>query len=316
MHKKSTTKISIFLISILFSLFLFSCADSNNNGSGSSIENENKTNDVETPSYYAMIGTWINTDDNSDTITISEDTVTLSVTAAKKYISENYDIPYKLKITEAETVNEEFIQSWKDEIRNDEIECNDIWYANIKKNDTEYYTWLEKIDIEFSNNLTYFQKEPSLFFGHFDYIYLWLDNEELNIRYIKHFNDELHGTEYKYIKKGSGSQNNPSDVIDLTGSYTISEANGSTFIFSSDGTWTYKYNSSTTNGTWTVSNGELTINYSLGGYSSSAVFTVKVSDNTYTLTGKSGDTTTIISSAFKITDQNAVQNGVVTLVKK
>ena len=167
MHKKSTTKISIFLISILFSLFMFSCADPNNSGSGSSIENENKTNDVETPSYYAMIGTWINPDDNSDTITISEDTVTLSVTAAKKYISENYDIPYKLKITEAETVNEEFIQSWKDEIRNDEIECNDIWYANIKKNDTEYYTWLEKIDIEFSNNLTYFQKEPSLFFAHF-----------------------------------------------------------------------------------------------------------------------------------------------------
>ena len=45
MHKKSTTKISIFLISILFSLFLFSCADPNNNGSGSSIENENKIND-------------------------------------------------------------------------------------------------------------------------------------------------------------------------------------------------------------------------------------------------------------------------------
>ena len=290
MHKKSTTKISIFLISILFSLFLFSCADPNSNCSGSSIENE-KTNDVETPSYYAMIGTWINPDDNSDTITISEDTVTLSVTAAEKYISAYHYEPYKLKITEAETVNEEFIQSWKDEIRNSEIECNDICYANVKKNNTEYYTWLEKIDIEFSNNLTYFQKEPSLFFGHFDYIYLWLDNEELNIRYIKHFNDELHGTEYKYIKKGSGSQNNPSDVIDLTGS-------------------------STTNGTWSVSDGELTITYSLSGYASSAVFTVKVSDNTYTLTGKSGDTTTIVSSAFKITDQNAIQNGVVTLVKK
>ena len=310
MHKKSTTKISIFLISILFSLFLFSCADPNSNGSGSSIENE-KTNDVETLSYYAMIGTWINPDDNSDTITISEDTVTLSVTAAKKYISENYDIPYKLKITEAETVNEEFIQSWKDEI----IKLGDDW-ANVKKNDTEYYTWLEKIDIEFSNNLTYFQKEPSLFFGHFAYIYLWLDNEELNIRCIKYFNDELHGKEYKYIKKGSGSQNNPSDVINLIGSYTINEANGSTFTFSSDGTWTYNYNSRTTNGTWSVSDGELTITYSLGGYASSAVFTVKVSDNTYTLTGKSGDTTTIISSAFKITDQNAIQNGVVTLVKQ
>ena len=311
MHKKSTTKISIFLISILFSLFMFSCADQNNSGSGSSIENENKTNDVETPSYYAMIGTWINPDDNSDTITISEDTVTLSVTAAKKYESENYDKPYELKITGAEIVNEEFIQSLKDEI----IKLGVDW-ANVKKNDTEYYTWLEKTDIEFSNNLTYFQKEPSLFFGRFDYIYLWLDNEELNIRCIRNFNNELHGKEYKYIKKGSGSQNNSSDVINLTGSYTISEANGSTFTFSSDGTWTYDYNSQTTNGTWSISDGELTINYSLGGYSSSAVFTVKVSDKTYTLTGKSGDITTIVSSAFKITDQNAVQNGVVTLVKK
>ena len=310
MHKKSTTKISIFLISILFSLFLFSCADPNSNGSGSSIENE-KTNDVETPSYYAMIGTCINPDDNSDAITISEDTVTLSVTAAEKYISAYHYEPYKLKITEAETVNEEFIQSLKDEI----IKLGNDW-ANVKKNDTEYYTWLEKTDIEFSNNLTYFQKEPSLFFGHFAYIYLWLDNEELNIRCIKYFNDELHGKEYKYIKKGSDSQNNPSDVINLIGSYTINEANGSTFTFSSDGTWTYNHNSRTTNGAWSVSDGELTITYSLGGYASSAVFTVKVSDNTYTLTGKSGDTTTIISSAFKITDQNAIQNGVVTLVKQ
>ena len=70
------------------------------------------------------------------------------------------------------------------------------------------------------------------------------------------------------------------------------------------------------NGTWSVSDGELTITYSIGGYSSTAVFTVSVSDSNYTLTGKSGDYTTIISSAFKITDQDALENGVVTLVKQ
>lgn len=30
---------------------------------------------------------------------------------------------------------------------------------------------------------------------------------------------------------------------DISGSYKISEANGSTFSFASDGNWTYKYNS-------------------------------------------------------------------------
>ena len=118
--------------------------------------------------------------------------------------------------------------------------------------------------------------------------------------------------------ENTDNENNssPLSASELISTYTINEANGSTFTFSSDGTWTYEYNSSTTNGTWSVSDGELTITYSLGGYASSAVFTVKVSDNTYTLTGKSGDTTTIVSSAFKITNQNAIQNGVVTLVKK
>lgn len=118
----------------------------------------------------------------------------------------------------------------------------------------------------------------------------------------------------------NSSDNNNTDTniteSEITGSYTISEANGSTFTFASDGSWTYKYNSSTTNGTWSVSDGELTITYSIGGYSSTAVFTVSVSDSNYTLTGKSGDYTTIISSAFKITDQDALENGVVTLVKQ
>lgn len=83
MHKTLATKISNFLISLIFSLLLFSCAAPNNSGNSKESvneeENNNKPNE-ETPSYYAMIGTWINPDNKSDTITISEDTVTLSVT--------------------------------------------------------------------------------------------------------------------------------------------------------------------------------------------------------------------------------------------
>ena len=307
MHKTLATKISIFLISILSCLFLFSCADPNNNGSSSSIENENKTNDVETPSYYAMIGTWINPDDNSDTITISEDTVTLSGSLAKKYFHQLEENPSDIKITEAKTVNNEYIQKMKDDIIQTEIEWNEPVITNIKKNETETYTWLEKIDIEYTNRLDYFQKEPSLFFGFFQYIYLWLDNEVLNVSYISDFNEELYPREFKYIKQGSGSQTNPSDNIDIIGSYTINEANGSTFTFAQNSTWTYQYNSRTSDGSWTFADGELTITYSFGGYSNTAVFTVSVSDDTYTLTGKSGDITTIIASAFKITDQNKLR---------
>ena len=314
MHKTLATKISIFLISILSCLFLFSCADPNNVNTNES-EDKNKVNE-ETPSYYAMIGTWINPDDNSDAITISEDTVTLSGSLAKKYFHQLEENPSDIKITEAKTVNNEYIQKMKDDIIQTENEWNEPVITNIKKNETETYTWLEKIDIEYTNRLDYFQKEPSLFFGFFQYIYLWLDNEVLNVSYISDFNEELYPQEFQYIKQGSGSQTNPSDNIDLIGSYTINEANGSTFTFAQDGTWTYQYNSRTSDGSWTFADGELTITYSLGGYSSTAVFTVSVSDDTYTLTGKSGDITTIIASAFKITDQNAVQNGVVTLVKQ
>lgn len=135
---------------------------------------------------------------------------------------------------------------------------------------------------------------------------------------LNHTYDQDEGVIFAIFEKTNSDNNTETSISssDLTGSYTISEANGSTFTFASNGTWTYKYNSSTTNGTWAVSNGELTVTYTLGGYSSTAVFTVSISDSNYTLTGKSGDYTTIISSAFKITNQTALENGVVTLVKQ
>lgn len=310
MNKKSTTKISILLFSILSCLVLFSCADPNNTNPTNEPETKEPENTEIT--HSAMIGTWVNSDDNSDTITISDTVVTFSPTAIYKLDYRTTEKDYLINISEAQIINNEFVQNMKDYC----IE-NNVDIANVKKNETEYYTWLEKIDIEFAN-LDYFKKEPSLFFGTFDYIYLYLANGKLNVRYIRNFNSELYGSECVYIKKGSNSQDTPSTptASDLTGSYTISEANGSTFTFASDGTWTYKYNSSTTEGSWSVSDSEITITYSLGGYSSSAVFTASVSVDTYTLTGKSGDYTTIISSAFKITDQEALENGVVTLVKQ
>lgn len=111
MHKTLATQISIFLISILSSLFLFSCTEPNDVNTNES-EDKNKANE-ETPSYYAMIGTWINPGDNSDTITISEDTVTLSITAAKKYENDLAREPYELEIKTAHPLNAEFIQEMK-----------------------------------------------------------------------------------------------------------------------------------------------------------------------------------------------------------
>ncbi|MDD7015382.1 MAG: hypothetical protein PUI24_10440 [Spirochaetales bacterium] len=111
------------------------------------------------------------------------------------------------------------------------------------------------------------------------------------------------------------ASNETGEPVEIAGSYTISEANGSSFTFAEDGNWTYKYSSTTTNGTWSASGRNLTITYSAGGYSASAVFTVSSSGDSYTLTGKSGDFQTIIATAFMITNQTALQKGMVTLEK-
>ena len=319
MHKMSTTKITILFVSILSCIFLFSCADPNN--SNSVTEAENKVPETTKQiSHAAMIGSWVNPDDSSDTVTITETEVIYSVTALDKLLSRTSTGElWVVKIVDAETVNEQFLQKTKDARRKalDAIGVSkDLVRMDYNKNPNEYCTWNEKFDIEFSN-LKFFQKTPSLFFGTEEYVYFWLNNETLNTRYMTNFLSDTH-KDCVYIKKDSNTGSNTSSLTssNLIGSYTISEANGSTFTFSSNDTWTYKYNSSTTNGTWSVSSGELTIRYSLGGYSCSAVFTVNVSGNKYTLTGKSGDYTTIIASAFKITNQTSLEKGVVTLVKQ
>lgn len=121
---------------------------------------------------------------------------------------------------------------------------------------------------------------------------------------------------YSREDSGSGGGEGP-DITEgeLTGIYTISEANGSQFTFGDRGTWTYNYNGRTNEGTWSLDGGKVTIEYSNGGITAKAVFAVSVSGDTYTLKGESGDYVTVISSAFMVTDGSAVSDGVVTLVK-
>ena len=114
---------------------------------------------------------------------------------------------------------------------------------------------------------------------------------------------------------GSDSGSTSTETVTLSGDYTISQANGSTISFT-DGNWTYSYLSSTKTGTYSQSGNELTMNYSAGGYSVSGVFTVAKDGDNVKLTGKSGDYTTIVSSAFMVKDSDALTNGVVTLTAK
>ena len=113
----------------------------------------------------------------------------------------------------------------------------------------------------------------------------------------------------------STSDSSSTETVALSGDYTISQANGSTISFT-DGNWTYSYLSSTKTGTYSQSGNELTMNYSAGGYSVSGVFTVAKDGDNVKLTGKSGDYTTIVSSAFMVKDSDALTNGVVTLTAK
>ncbi len=109
------------------------------------------------------------------------------------------------------------------------------------------------------------------------------------------------------------SGNNPSgESVTLEGQYKIDQANNSTINFN-NGSWTFSYNGQTKSGTYSQSGNELTMTFSQNGISATGVFTVTKSGDTITLTGKSGDCVTIISSAFMINDYNALQNQTVTL---
>lgn len=305
MSKKSTTKITILLFSILSCLVLHSCADPNNNVDDTPSKEE---------LYKSIIGTWkFESSDNSYYIN--------NVSHAKICISDKC-----IKRIKGQTKQETTIWLYEDVSTIKDLK---EWNENNEDHHLRYsIKELLKKYSEFNDYDLCFFKSP---YDEYNKVKINLFKILNNKLYEVHFAQSADGNFYvsdkykiSYTLDTSSSNNNSEEnntetsitESDITGSYTISEANGSTFTFASDGTWTYKYNSSSSNGTWSVSDGELTITYSLGGYSSTAKFTADISGNTYTLKGIEGDYTTIISSAFMITDQNAVANGLVTLVKK
>lgn len=300
MSKKSTAKISILLVSILSCLVLFSCADPNNNS------NADKTPSKE-ELWSSMKGNWIY--ESSDDIHHL-----YSTHHARIYITDEC-----IKYIEYNEQEAQVEPRW--------LYKNILTIKELKEriDDTELKYDINQLlkKYDFNDSDLGFYKSP------------YNNQVKVHINFYKIINNKLYVIDFTqmgghyyyrntYILDTSSSGNNSEDnnsetsitASDLIGSYAISEANDSTFTFDSNGAWTYKYNSSTTEGAWSVSDGELTITYSLGGYSSTAVFTVSTSGDTYTLAGKSDDYTTIISSAFKITDQEALENGKVTLVKQ
>lgn len=306
MNKKSTTKISILLLSILSCLILFSCADPNN------------PNNDDTPSkeelYKSIIGIW--KFEGSDNYYYNYD-----ISHAKICISDKC-----IKRIEGRTKQETTIWLYEDVSTIKDLK---EWSENNE--DYDLHRNIEELLKKYSEFNDYdlcFFKSP---YDEYNKVKINLFKILNNKLYEVHFAQSADGSFYvsnkykiSYTLDTSSSNNNSEEnntetsitESDITGSYSISEANGSTFTFATDGNWTYEYKSSSAEGTWSVSDGELTITYTLGGYSSTAVFTANISGDTYTLTGKSGDYPTIISSVFKITDQEALENGVVTLVKQ
>ena len=142
--------------------------------------------------------------------------------------------------------------------------------------------------------------------------WIWENLDYLGLRLPDH-----HFNSYKLVSSSGSSTSDGSstETVTVSGKYTINQANGSTISFS-DGNWTYSYLSSTKSGSYSQSGNELTMNYSAGGSSVSGVFTVAKDGSNVKLTGKSGDYTTIVSSAFMVKDSDALTNGVVTLTAK
>ena len=311
MHKKLATQISIFLISILFSLFLFSCAEPNNPSADYKTELQNSmsgTWHLETYEEYAKGNNtiWPYPYGSPETIEISNEYIKF----------DNYDVS-KWEFPSGTRLVEDMINIYNNPNcsgRSKELFFKILnEYQIYKKSDLCMYKYIAPCLVQ---DYCYIKSFCILSLVDDKLYLLRYDDIDPSRSYYKYYQCIYTQEKKDNSNNDNNNNDNPSDNIYITGSYTISEANGSTFTFATDGTWTYKYNSSTSEGTWTFADGELTITYSLGGYSNTAVFTVSVSDGTYTLTGKSGDTTTIIASAFKITNQESLENGIVTLVKQ
>ena len=113
MNKKSATKISILLISILSCLLMFSCDNPSDENPDS--EDTKTTEETKTVTHSAMIGTWVNPDDSTDTITISETEVIYSATAIHKIENRttSNNEPYTKKIYNSHIVTKQFLNEIK-----------------------------------------------------------------------------------------------------------------------------------------------------------------------------------------------------------
>ena len=121
---------------------------------------------------------------------------------------------------------------------------------------------------------------------------------------------------FDLVSDSSSSDSSSTETVTVDGDYSITGANDGSVISFNDGTWTFSYMASSKTGSYSQSGNELTMSYTAGGYSVSGVFTVTEDGDSVKLTGKSGDYTTIVSSAFMVKDSDAITNGNVTLTAK
>ena len=123
---------------------------------------------------------------------------------------------------------------------------------------------------------------------------------------------------YKKVSSDDSSSSDSSassESVTVSGKYNAKGSKSGASTTFTNGTWTFSYLSSSKTGSYSQSGNELTIKYSTGSVSASAVFTVSKgdSDNVVNLKGKSGDIATIVSNVFSTTDSDALTNGNVIL---
>lgn len=101
---------------------------------------------------------------------------------------------------------------------------------------------------------------------------------------------------------GSGSSSGSGGNVTLSGTYNAAERSGVTITFNNDGTWTQSYPGAPgTQGTFTLTGSNLTVNFSKLSQNYSGVFTVSEDNGSTILTADSGDTLEIIAIAWGIT---------------
>lgn len=203
---------------------------------------------------------------------------------------------------------------------------NEKKYSINKSTDLFFYTDFSSADLEkYKIHDNYFtglsNYDDSVYFivcldgtyYTFSHSYRSIPGEEVVIEWGVPF-------ERVYLKlvssSGGSSDSSSAETVTVDGDYSITGAKDGSVISFNDGTWTFSYMSSSKTGSYSQSGNELTMSYTMGGYSVSAVFTVTEDGDNVKLTGKSGDYTTIVSSAFMVSDSDAITNGNVTLTAK